>query len=175
MSEVILKISKSSHPPSKTVGMFITHDVWVFVKPFVRLAYFVLNAQPSLALKMKIKRWWKINLSFPFCVLPPEFDVYIYLYSCSLCSISPLSVFSHCLDWSIFNFLLETMRGGGLWLLVELSLPLNYIICSLSVLSFPPSLSSSLHSHWLQRQNLATVPLLAIVCLALALCSASLM
>lgn len=45
------------------------------------------------------------------------------------------------LNWLIFNFLLEMIRSGGPWLLVELSLTSSSIVCSFFSFYIPLSLS----------------------------------
>lgn len=52
-----------------------------------------------------------------------------------------LTLGSKQLNWSIFNFLLEMIRRGGLWLLVELSLTSSSIVCSFFSFYIPLSLS----------------------------------
>lgn len=74
--------------------------------------------------------------------LPPSKLMGIFIYIPSFCSVSPPSIVSHCLDWSIFNFLTGRMRGVDLWLLVELSLPLSLSPLFFLCLSFPSSFES---------------------------------
>lgn len=124
--ECILRESSSSHTNPVQDRWHVYHPWHVKLhKPLVRLAYFFCQTSARSSSQNEDKKVAKDKSLFSILsVYHPQVDVYIYLYLSSLRSISPLSVVSHCLDWSIFNFLSETMRGVGLWLLVGLSLPL---------------------------------------------------
>lgn len=112
-----------------------------FCEAFVKLTLTCTGLELNLAVQMKIKRLQKIYLGFPLCLLwnclparpscPTFMCIFIYFPLHS--ALSP-SVVWHCLDWSIFNFLWETVRR----------------VCGCSVPPHPPlsvSLFLSISAH----------------------------
>lgn len=148
-----------------------------FCEAFVKLTLTCTGLELNLAVKMKIKRLQKIYLGFPFCLLwnclparpscPTFMCIFIYFLFHS--ALSP-SIVWHCLDWSIFNFLWETMRrvcGCSvpphpylcLFLSISAHISLSYSLspprslCSFSLPLALLSLSLLPQPHWQQWQS----------------------
>lgn len=122
--------------------MFITHDMWGSVKPFVRLAYFV--SKPLLVKSSnqnEDKKVAKDKSQFsilPVCPPPSEL-MYIFIYIPAHSALSPLSPLSHTAridQYLIFSQRRWEVEVCDCWW--SSAFPFCYILCSSSVLLFPP-------------------------------------